>query len=620
MGRQYSGELEALPATYTWALEADIEPLRRFAASVSRSSLLAIGSGGSSTAAHFAAVLHRLQAGAFARHGTPLDALLTDRDLGGAAVMLLSASGRNRDAIAALEHCARIDARAVAVVCTQQGSKLALAAKKLGQGYVLECPVPSGRDGFLATNSLLATCVFLARAYEVELPPTLAFAGPEIRNSPRHAVMEILYGGWASPVATDLESKLNEAALGSAQIADYRNFGHGRHLRLARYPDETLVVQLITPETAEIAAKVKALLPDGIDVVEVATRLSGPAGAIELMAKGFAFVGSVARNHSIDPGRPQVPTFGRRLYHLPPPQPSEERPAPIRRKERLLQLREPAGGVVTAAFKDFTRRLARAQIRGLVLDYDGTLCSPEERFTGIRPEISQELQRLLNGGLILGVASGRGRSVREALQRAVKPTTWNQVVLGYYNGGELAPLADDTSPDRDAPLDSLMELAHQRLGADPLLRKSATVTARRAQITVETVQSTPLASLAAHVMSLLATSDLGSLRIAVSSHTVDVLPPGQGKLAVVDAVRARLRGAGDILCIGDRGAWPGNDWALLTSDLSLSVDDVSPSLVTCWNLLPAGITGPEGTFRYLRAIRLDDDCARFVPRGMWRRQ
>lgn len=620
MGRQYSGELDALPATYTWAREIDIEPLQRFADVVSRGALLAVGSGGSATAAHFAAMLHRRQAGAFARHGTPLEVLLTDRDLSGVAVVLLSASGRNRDAIVALEHCVRIDASALAVVCTQPGSRLAAAAKELGRGYVLEHPIPSGRDGFLATNSLLATCVFLARAYGVELPAKLAFAGTELADGPDRPVIEILYGGWSSSVATDLESKLNEAALGSAQVADYRNFGHGRHLRLAQYPDETLVVQLVTPETAEIAGKVRALLPDGIDVVELATRLSGPAGALELMVKGFAFVGGVARTRSIDPGRPQVPTFGRRLYHLPPPRPREETPAPVRKKKRLLRLPESAGGVVTAAFEDFTRRLSRAKIRGLVLDYDGTLCSPSERFSGIQPEISQELQRLLDGGLILGVASGRGRSIREALQKVLKTATWDQVILGYYNGGELAPLADNTSPDRDALLDLVMLLAYERLRADPLLRMSATVTARRAQITVEAVQSTPVESLAAHVMSLLATSDLGSLRIAVSSHSVDVLPPGQGKLAVVDAVRARLPRPGDILCIGDRGAWPGNDWALLTSEFALSVDDVSPSLTTCWNLLPSGISGPDGTVRYLRAIRLNNDRARFVAGGMWRRQ
>jgi hypothetical protein len=57
------------------------------------------------------------------------------------------------------------------------------------------------------------------------------------------------------------------------------------------------------------------------------------------------------------------------------------------------------------------------------------------------------------------------------------------------------------------------------------------------------------------------------------------------------------------LCIGDSGAWPGNDFELLSAPLSLSVDRVSVEPDRCWNLLPAGVGGSRGLLALLLALR-----------------
>src|SRR5690606_39240419 len=90
----------------------------------------------------------------------------------------------------------------------------------------------------------------------------------------RHMV-QVLHGGWGGPVATDLESKVNESALASAQLADYRNFGHGRHLWLAKRAAETVVIALVTPDTAAIAKSTLKLFPKSIPVVRLETALDG---------------------------------------------------------------------------------------------------------------------------------------------------------------------------------------------------------------------------------------------------------------------------------------------------------------------------------------------------------
>jgi len=56
------------------------------------------------------------------------------------------------------------------------------------------------------------------------------------------------------------------------------------------------------------------------------------------------------------------------------------------------------------------------------------------------------------------------------------------------------------------------------------------------------------------------------------------------------------------IVIGDRGAFPGNDYALLSMPHSLSVDRVSADPDTCWNLAPSGMTGSDAALLYLSAL------------------
>lgn len=47
-------------------------------------------------------------------------------------------------------------------------------------------------------------------------------------------------------------------------------------------------------------------------------------------------------------------------------------------------------------------------------------------------------------------------------------------------------------------------------------------------------------------------------------------------------------------CTGGKGRKPGNDHELLGTRHSLSVDEASDDPSSCWNLLPHGMSGPEG--------------------------
>jgi hypothetical protein len=88
-----------------------------------------------------------------------------------------------------------------------------------------------------------------------------------------------------------------------------------------------------------------------------------------------------------------------------------------------------------------------------------------------------------------------------------------------------------------------------------------------------------------------------------SSHSVDVLAPTVSKLNLLEFLRSRLgTPSAAFLCVGDSGAWPGNDHDLLSTPYALSVDSVSARFDTCWNLLPAGCSGPRGLRLYLEGL------------------
>ena len=50
---------------------------------------------------------------------------------------------------------------------------------------------------------------------------------------------------------------------------------------------------------------------------------------------------------------------------------------------------------------------------------------------------------MLRAGAVVGLATGRGKSVRQALRDAVDERLWGKVIVGYYNGGDIGLVGDD---------------------------------------------------------------------------------------------------------------------------------------------------------------------------------
>lgn len=319
MGKPYSEELGKIPETYAWASCTPIDTLSEFVGRCAQAPMYVVGSGGSFTSATFAAALHQ-EGGNMSKCVPPLEFVWNSKLDKSASAMIVTAGGNNKDILASFDK-ASSELSKTGIVCTSTNNELVQRAS--GRAFVYAQRPPCGKDGFLATNSLVTTMVWLARAYTqvlslpYELPKFDRLAPfPTFEKARRAKTLLILYDDWGKTAAVDAESKMSEAGLANVQLADYRNFAHGRHNWLDKAGDETCVVSLVTPKCNRLAARTIGLIPGSVSVVKMSTEFDGPAAALDLTLQVFQLVGFFGILRGIDPGRPGVADFGCKLYEL----------------------------------------------------------------------------------------------------------------------------------------------------------------------------------------------------------------------------------------------------------------------------------------------------------------
>ena len=631
MGRLFNDEIEGLEETYHWAREVSVTRFSERIASLASRPMFAVGSGGSLTTAEIAtALFHEFDHG-FSSALTPLELASRRGVLRSSSVFLASAAGSNPDIIGALRIAAENEAEQVLALCTSLNSRIAQEADKYSNVEVEAFEVPADRDGFLATRSLFVSAILLARAFcesngvSPRLPAGLStlvgrqrwqnFVDSVVqRSTPLWAreTLIVLYGPSARPAAVDLESKLTEAALSNCWVADYRNFAHGRHHWLAKKGAASSILAFISPSNRSLAEKTLALIPSEIPRLRVDIP-DGPYAILTSLAHVFPVILSAGQARGIDPGRPGVPSFGRCIYHINAfPRNSTHSSlevVAIERKTTRSVAQLERSGELEVWLRAYYRALARirkGRYSAIVFDYDGTLCGSEERFTGLNDAVSRHLRELLTAGLSLGVATGRGKSVRAALRAALPEKHWPNVSVGYYNGGQVASLDDDAWPDGRPVASVELQPAVEALVNSKRLGQVASIEKRLHQITVSATSVRDVAECWSLLTHALFSRCVTEFKLVRSTHSFDVLPNSVSKLAVVRTL-ARNDKATAVLTIGDMGQWPGNDYELLTHVNSLSVDEVSPDPNTCWNLASPGIRGVEATLEYLSKIKVSGE-------------
>ncbi|HEY5592595.1 MAG TPA: HAD-IIB family hydrolase [Paludibacter sp.] len=624
MGKPFKKEIEESFATIRWAAEQDTDYIYDCIFRDTSKPLFIVGSGGSLSACHFVESIYQ-NLGNIAKAITPLDLYYSRFALKEAKILFISSSGRNNDILFAFKMAIQNHASEIITICMRKNAPLTKLANSFSVSKGIEFDIPTKKDGFLATNSLTAFFTVFAKSsgHIISLDKAITVTSSfntEINDFATKlkfdSAITVLYGGWSTAIAYDIESKFTEAALGSVLLADYRNFGHGRHHWFAKRKDNSAIIALITPEEKQIAEKTINLIPDDIPRLVISSDKKGVNSSIELLIQTYNLVNSVGEIFKIDPGRPGVPEFGSKLYHLRYSsfykQFSNFKISPVEEfaitkktnKSSSHQLDENELIFWRNKYSTFINRLGKTKFSSIVFDYDGTLCSYDGRFTGSLPEdITNELIKLLKAGIIIGIATGRGQSVRKDLRNSKIPKTyWKNIIIGYYNGSDIGLLNDDNCPNLEIESNNWISIIETDLKNLNLPYSGLEIKLRPHQLTIETSNASNWEIIKKMVQNIVMTSSDGELQLLESSHSIDVVVRKKSsKLNVVNKC-IEMSGSENCLTIGDKGQWPGNDYELLSTTHSLSVDEVSAHPDSCWNLSSVGLKSTQATLSYLKRI------------------
>lgn len=609
----YQQQLVGLDTTYRRSLQLDVRELTELHAANAGQPTLFVASGGGLAPAQVAADRHSATHGELGVAMTPL-ALVGEATVRRAAVVAISARAAHPDVGFALR-AARLRHNYPVSLVTHRAIEDLDPALVQRLSSIVHVPILE-QDGFLATNSVLSLATLFTRASDLNLnlPSTLPWMtndAPTITTSQ----CLVLYGPGQRAAAIDLETRLYELGLVSVQVTDYRNFAHGRHTGFARNQAHTTVVSFASPRTAELANATLALLPQATTVIRLHSSLPEPSAALDLLVASMRVAGTTADRAGVNPAHPKVPIFGRRLYHLGAHRHLVlEEQGPIERKLAAL-------GVAASnrlyeqysdAFHGWMRELQALVFRAVVIDYDGTVCATRDRFGLPTTPVRDKLIQLLEDGMQVGFATGRGRSLHADLRQWIPTHLWPNVTLGLYNGSLVIDGLNMPVPEQEA-VSPHLETLMARFGDEPLSTLMK-VEARPQQVSIEPVTGTGIGieAAAGWISECVARAPRLPLKSFRSGHSVDVVATSTSKVAVLEHLESHCNGP--VLAIGDRGDIGGNDFELLAARRwSITVDRSSGDQTRCWNVAPAGASGPDALAAYLRWLKPWQSGWRFRP-------
>ena len=623
MGKPFKGELKKLSETIRWAEQQDVTHLARFLFAENKQiPLVCIGSGGSLSACHYAVLLYQQCNGVLAQAMTPLQLMYAGHNIiRGSKLLFLSASGKNKDILNAIKYGVKFNETGMMSLTLRKNNPTEELLEQYPKVQRWCEDIPSEKDGFLATNSLLATFTLLCKAACASKFKDSSFKLSDLQPKTFNLNLSVIqnfivmYGATGEPVAWDIESKLTEAALGSALLSDYRNFGHGRHHWFDKRGDNSCIIALVTPVERELAYKTIGCLPKSVPVIYIETELDGPLASIDMLLKAFRFVNDLGEARGIDPGKPGVPGYGRLLYNLDYYK-LTNRILPVEKTLEVAVLRKlgvagrenaPLWVHYSEACQRFVRQLNRGKFTTVAFDYDGTLSASDRksRFTnGLCDEIKDALMPLLENGARIVVATGRGKSVGESFQESIDQKYWPQIKVGYYNGVCLLVLGEEDKLKvwREQPFDSELKALEEELKLRlPKGCVDYKFAERSLQLSIEGEMTQTESQLVYETCrEIIWDKQMKDIRIWRSSHSMDIVVYHEvSKQRVIEDPERTL-------CIGDYGTVEGNDYEMLTSKYSLSVDRVSKNAESCWNIAPSGMKGLDATLYYLSRMKVNE--------------
>jgi len=394
-----------------------------------------------------------------------------------------------------------------------------------------------------------------------------------------------------------------------------RSFAHGRHLWLADRPEDCALLVLLEPSVKALWEAMRKHIPDGVPVLEMPFSGAEPQDLIAGLVAQMHLISLVAQRLDKDPGRPLVPEFGRQLHYADLsvliPSPEDELDHGEMSKYEVLGARWPSvprGGSMHRAIQRFETSLQHQVFRAIVFDYDGTLSSSHQHEIPPPDSIIRQLIRLVRSGIRVGIASGRGDSIRQHLQEKLPDDIWGEILLGIYNCGYISYLQDVPPPEGERETSEFLSHVTRIVGRLKILGVPIEKirTTHPYQVSVRFREGIQAETNWYVIADALRQAGLDISRVVRSKHSVDILASGVDKSHLVAHIVQNFKiEPYQILTMGDQGAWPGNDSSLLEHRFSLSVDQPSRRLDRGWKLAPAHKRDVDATLWYLERMQLN---------------
>lgn len=621
MGKDYKKELDKLDTIYTSACKAEIKTISDFISKYIEFPCLCVGSGGSYSVASIFEYLFT-QNGGFAKSITPIELSNYHTQIKNLVSVLFTAGGRNNDSLNAYRYLSESEPKGLLTLCMSIDAPIKKIQQSNIHNHYYEYKMPVRKDGYLAVESIVSCLVILCRAFEetthnsfFHIPNSIDWNANLISEQQAKYVFNketiiVLHGGITTPAAIDLESKFGETSLGNIQLVDFRNFAHGRHFWLEDRKDKTAIISLSSKSVESIFEKTLGLLPAEIPILRFVTDDNSVIGLFESFRYVFNIVLQAGIVHGLNPGKPKVAEFGKKLYHMNynicnsasirDRQKDILKMSIYRKAKSLTKTDERI--LLQYAQKNYDH-IIHSIYKGIVLDFDGTIY--DKNYYNLYTQICTKLVELVSNGIIVGIATGRGKSIRLEMQKHIPKVYWESIYIAYYNGGCVGTLSDDHQPDKKSQSDSYAfsqvksiisnySKEHSTLHIDGIDDNNPY------QITVlsDNNDHNLIDKLKINLQSI------RGIKIVESSHSFDIIPDTSSKNNIFDYLITLGYSKNDFIAIGDAGHQGGNDYELLSQPDSLSVDQVSENVLFCWNYSKPGLRNLEATLFYLDNIQI----------------
>jgi len=284
----------------------------------------------------------------------------------------------------------------------------------------------------------------------------------------------------------------------------------------------------------------RSKFPSGIPTLTMPLSGADPVHLIAGLVAQMHPVAAVGRELGADPGRPEVPTYGREIHYANLqdviPLPLSAGPSEEQSKYEVLGAHWPSQrdhGTMRRAARAFADSTRAQRFKAVVFDYDGTLCSSQSKDGPPPPNVVEHLVRLMRGGIVVGIASGRGGSIQKCLSDVLPPDVLPKIRLGLYNGGWISS-ADAPPIPREETSELLSHVTRivvrlKSLGVPILTHR----TTHPYQVSVRFREGLATDSMWSVIADALRQAGLDLSTMVRSKHSVDILAHGVSKSALV---------------------------------------------------------------------------------------